>query len=160
MVPKSAANLFYIIDDQKYNIFNGVLNVPINKSFKVLCETIKGLEVSYNIATGITTEKRTDNGIEVSFNGFDSPKSVTIIFTVVAEDNQVFYYQVKINALNDNGFADIYMNSIKEHISTMPKKESLDDAFMELANWLKTQPYIKEVNIIDNYNINPLAELN
>lgn len=154
LVPKSAANLFYIIDDKKYNIFNGVLNVPINKSFKILCETIKGLEVSYNIATGITTEKRTENGIEISFNGFGSSNSVTIIFTVVAEDNQVFYYQVKINALDDDAFADIYMNSIKEHISTMPKKESLDDAFIELANWLKTQSYIKEVNNIDNYNIN------
>lgn len=154
-VPKSAANLFYIIDDQKNNIFDEVLNVPINKSFKIICETIKGVEVSYNISNNCnTTEDRTTNGIEINFNGFDSSSSVTIIFTVIAEDNQEFYYQVKINALEDGDFADTYMNSIKEHISAMTKMGSLDDAFIELANWLKTQPYIKEVSNIDNYNIN------
>lgn len=150
-VPKSAANLFYIIDDQKNNIFDEVLNVPINKSFKIICETIKGVEVSYNISNNCnTTENRTTNGIEINFNGFDSSSSVTIIFTVIAENNQEFYYQVKINALEDGDFADTYMNSIKEHISAMTKMGSLDDAFIELANWLKTQPYIKEVSNIDN----------
>ena len=154
-VPKSCATLYCVMNSTREDIANGKLIVPLNQSFKIVCETINGLECSAEVVKGnltITRYKDSNNSYIVSVDAISSSGSSTILFTVVAEDNQAFFYQVEVKALDDEEMAEYYLDTIEEHVSTMESAESLDAALNELAAWIGEQPYIKEVSVSQNEN--------
>lgn len=157
-VPKNCATLYCVMNSTRQDITNGKLVVPLNQSFRIVCETINGLECSAEAVKNegnwtIIRYSDNNNSYIVSVDAISSSGSATILFTVVSESNQAFFYQVEVQALDDSEMSDYYLNTIEEHISTMETSGSLETTLNELASWIEEQPYIKEVSVSQDENL-------
>lgn len=78
-------------------VTGAVLNVPTGTAFDLLCQTESGCKWTHKRSAGNNWSiTRKEEGLH--FDAIQDAGSVTLYFTVTAEDNEAFFFQVTITA--------------------------------------------------------------
>lgn len=90
--------LYYQTAGSEATIISGAEQiVPLNTAFDIVCRVEEGYTWSYQRPAGNSWDL-TPTSEGLSFSGIPSAESATFTFTVMAEDNEAFFYSITITA--------------------------------------------------------------